>query len=198
MYLENIVFDAPDPGSLGRQWEQAVAGERLTDEPEGFETRMALAEGPVLDLCFQRVADPSADPPRLHLDLAAHDPDARTDPDTGPLAAVRLESADPTRDAVLWAEITGWVAVPGRAGALRHPSGRGPVLELVPETTPKGPAKNAIHLDVRLESGEDPDEVEARIVELGGAPLAHDWGELPWRSYLDPSGNEFCVLPARG
>jgi hypothetical protein len=22
-------------------------------------------------------------------------------------------------------------------------------------------------------------------------------GELPWRLYADPSGNEFCVLPAR-
>jgi len=43
----------------------------------------------------------------------------------------------------------------------------------------------------------DPDVVEAGIAERGGTRLHHpEWGELPWRSYTDPSGNEFCVLPA--
>jgi hypothetical protein len=82
--------------------------------------------------------------------------------------------------------------------SLRHPSLRGPLLELCPEPAPKGTAKNRLHLDVRLETGEDPDEVEARIAERGGRrELYPEWGELPWRSYTDPSGNEFCVLPAR-
>ncbi len=56
MYLENLVFDAVDPQRLGRFWEAAVGGERLTDEPEGYETRLTVEGGPVLDLCFQRVA----------------------------------------------------------------------------------------------------------------------------------------------
>jgi hypothetical protein len=31
----------------------------------------------------------------------------------------------------------------------------------------------------------------------GASRLDHDWGELPWTSLTDPSGNEFCLLPAR-
>ena len=71
-----------------------------------------------------------------------------------------------------------------------------PLLELCPEPAPKGTAKNRLHLDVRLETGDDPDGVAAGIAERGGRELHPEWGELPWRSYADPSGNEFCVLPA--
>ena len=50
MYLENLVFDALDPQLVGRFWEGVVGGERLTDEPAGFETRLTVEGGPVLDL----------------------------------------------------------------------------------------------------------------------------------------------------
>ena len=70
MYLENIVFDAVEPQRLGRFWEAVVGGETLTDEPDIFETSMIIEGGPVLDLCFPRVAEPSTEPPRLHLDLS--------------------------------------------------------------------------------------------------------------------------------
>ncbi|GAA1770536.1 VOC family protein [Nocardioides hankookensis] len=117
--------------------------------------------------------------------------------DTGPIAALPLDSADPDWDAAFWSWLTGWTEVVGPAPrSLRHPSLRGPLLELCPEPAPKGATKNRLHLDVRLESGEDPDEVEAAIVEHGGSRLHTNWGDLPWRSYLDPSGNEFCALPA--
>ncbi len=79
---------------------------------------------------------------------------------------------------------------------LRHPSLRGPVLEICPERAAKPATKNRRHLDVRLEIGDDPDDVAARISERGGRELHPGWGELPWRHYADPSGNEFCVLPA--
>ena len=237
MYLENLVTDAVDPQRLGRFWETAVGGERLTDEHAGFETRLAIDGGPVLDLCFQRVPEPMTQPPRLHVDLlgdadqaqvverlvglgARHldigqgdvpwvvlaDPegnpfcvmeDREVYADTGPLEALPLDSADPDRDAEFWSWLTGWTQFPGVAPrSLRHPSMRGPLLELCPEAAPKGTTKNRLHLDVRLETGEDADEVEARIAELGGDRLDADWGTLPWRSYTDPSGNEFCVLPA--
>jgi hypothetical protein len=81
--------------------------------------------------------------------------------------------------------------------SLRHLSLRGPLLELCPETAPKATTKNRLHLDIRLETGDDPDGVEARIAEGGGRELHPEWGELPWRLYQDPSGNEFCVLPER-
>jgi hypothetical protein len=80
--------------------------------------------------------------------------------------------------------------------SLRHPSLRGPLLELCPEPAAKGTAKNRLHLDVRLEAGDDADDVAARITERGGRELHPGWGDLPWRHYADPSGNEFCVLPA--
>ena len=85
--------------------------------------------------------------------------------------------------------------MPGTVGALRHPSGRGPVLALVPESAPKGATKNRRHLDLRLEPGDD--TVAAGLVARGGHELLTDWGELPWRSYTDPSGNELCLLPSR-
>ena len=237
MYLENIVFDALDPQRLGRFWEAALGTERLTDEVEGYETRLTIEGGPVLDLCFQRVPDPPSEPLRLHLDLlggrhqaseverllglgARHldigqgdvpwvvlaDPEGNpfcvmeeraAYVDTGPIAALPLDSADPGRDAKLWSWLTGWQEADGVAArSLRHPSLRGPLLELCPEEAPKGTGKNRMHLDVRLEAGDDPDEIAAGIAERGGRELHFDWGDLPWRHYADTSGNEFCVLPA--
>lgn len=121
---------------------------------------------------------------------------------TGPIAALPLDVADPDRDAEFWAWLTGWQDAPGIAPrSLRHPSGRGPLLEFCPEPAPKpaGPAaKNRIHLDVRLEEGDDVEEIHEQILDLGGRVREHDWGPLPWRVYLDPSGNEFCVLGGGG
>ena len=237
MHLENVVFDAVEPQQLGRFWESALGTERLTDEHAGFETRLVVEGGPVLDLCFQRVAEPSSASPRLHLDLrggarqveeverlvvlgARHldigqgdvpwvvlaDPagnafcvmeERPAYVGNGPVAALPLDSADPERDAEFWAWLSGWVPVPDVVPrSLRHPSMLGPLLELCPESAPKGAAKNRMHLDVRLDSGDDADAVAAGIVERGGHELHPDWGDLHWRVFTDPSGNELCVLPA--
>lgn len=109
-----------------------------------------------------------------------------------PIAALPLDSSAPERDAAFWAELTGWVPVDGLAPAtLRHPSTTGPLLEFCDEPEPKQ-GKNRIHLDVRLEGLEGGEPADP--VELGARRL--DQGDLPWRVYTDPSGNEFCVLPA--
>jgi hypothetical protein len=183
VYLENIVFDATDPHTLGRFWEQALGTETLTDEPEGYETRLALPDGPVLDLCFQRVPDQPGEPQRLHLDLHGAEEQQQVvdrlvalgaghadigqgqvpwvvlaDPagnpfcvmeeraeyaGSGPLAALPLDVADPQREQDFYAWLTGWVPVEGSGLlSLRHPSGRGPLLELAREDEPKGTAKN--------------------------------------------------------
>jgi len=241
MYLENLVFDAVDPARLGRFWEEAAGGERLTDQPGVFETRLAVEGGPVFDLCFQQVPEPPSEAQRLHLDLrggvrqaevverlrglgAEHVDigqgdvpwvvlgDVEGNPfcvmeersaydGSGPIAALPLDSADPERDAGFWGWLTGWTRVEGIGlVSLRHPSLKGPLLELCPELGPKGSfeeAKNRLHLDLRLETGDDPDAVAAGIAERGGRELHPDWGDLPWRLYADPSGNELCVLPAR-
>jgi hypothetical protein len=137
------------------------------------------------------LADPEGSPFCVTQNQAAY-------ADTGILSALRLDSADPDRDAEFWCWLTGWThAVSGAPRSLRHPSRLGPFLELCPEPTRKGTSKNRLHLDVRLETGDDPDDIEAVILERGGSTLDPDWGELPWRLYADPSGNEFCVLPAR-
>ncbi len=238
MYLENLVFDAVAPRQLGRFWEAVVSGERLSDEPDGFETRLTVESGPVLDLCFQQVSERPSEPPRLQLHLAGGGRTAEeverlvglgarrvdggrgdlsrvvlADPegnpcfviedlpvyaDTGPLAALALESADPGRDAEFWSWLSGWTQVAGvEPRSLRHPSLLGPLLELSPQRGRKGATKNRLHLDLRLETGDDPDGVAASIAERGGRELHPDWGGLAWRVYADPSGNEFCVLPAR-
>ena len=238
MFLENLVIDALEPRRLGRFWEAVLGSERLTDEPDGFETRLTIEGGPVLDLCFQRVPDPPHEPPRLHPDLsggARQDDEVErllalgarhvdigqgdapwvvlADPEgnpfcvmeeraayvgTGPLAALPLDSADPDRDAEFWSWLTGWTDVAGvTPRSLRHPSLLGPLLELCPESAPKGTTKNRLHLDIRLEAADDADDVAAAIAQRGGLELHPQWGEVPWRLYADPSGNEFCVLPAR-
>ena len=239
MQLENIVFDAIDPRALGEFWERALGTETLTDEPDGFETRLTVPDGPVLDLCFQRVAEPPVEPQRLHLDLRGGEEqqsvverllalgasladigqgqvpwvvlaDPEGNPfcvmeeraaylDAGPVAALPLDVADPDRDRDFWRWLTGWVPVEGGGLlALRHRSHRGPLLELCSEVEPKGPGKNRMHLDVRLESGDDADAVAQGITARGGRELHADWGDLPWRVFADASGNEFCVLPSRG
>lgn len=238
MYLENLVFDAVDPQRLGRFWQAALGTTTLTDRPDAFETRLRTPEGPELDLCFQLVAHPSTDAPRVHLDLrGGAAPDAvvehlvglgatRQDsastgapavvlsdpeghafrvvgeqgahPDTGPLAAVTIRAADPVNEAAFWADLSGWAAGEGRPGGsaiwLRHPSGHGPVLQFLPEDEPKR-GKNQLHLDLRLEPGDEQAEVLEHALAMGATRLVHDWGDLPWIPLTDPAGNELCLLP---
>ena len=70
MYLENLVIDAVDPALVGRFWEAAIGGEHLSHAPQGYETRLAVEGGPVLDVCVQRVPQPPSEPQRLHVDLS--------------------------------------------------------------------------------------------------------------------------------
>lgn len=118
---------------------------------------------------------------------------------TGPIAAVPIDSTDPAADAEFWAWLTGWS--PGPGAALRHPSSRGMYLEFcpvpAPHPTPYATAKNRLHLDVRLEQGDDLDDVLAGVADRGGQELSPGWGELPWTVCADPSGNVFCLLPVR-
>lgn len=116
--------------------------------------------------------------------------------DTGPIAALPLDSADPQRDGRLYAALTGWVCVAGAAPvSLRHPSLRGPVLEMWPEPAPKV-RQNRTHLDVRPEPG-GPDQrglVELAL-SLGATRASEGWAQgQPWVVMRDTSGNEFCVL----
>ncbi|WP_130014838.1 VOC family protein [Serinicoccus sediminis] len=115
---------------------------------------------------------------------------------TGPVAALPLDSADPERDAELYAALTGWVPARGVGPVtLRHPSLRGPLLELCPEPGPKV-RQNRTHLDVRpTPDGPDQRGVVELALSLGASLAADDWAQgHPWTVMRDPSGNEFCVL----
>lgn len=239
VHLENVVFDASDPQALGRFWQAALGTETLTDDPGGFETRLAVPDGPTLDLCFQQVPEPTVAPQRLRLDLTGGqeqqsvverlvalgaiaastgqdqmpwvvlaDPEGNPfrvlEPragyvDAGPVAALQLDVADPVREQDFWMWLTGWAPLEeGGLLGLRHPSRRGPLLELGSEQEAKGAGKNRMHLDLRLGPNDDPDEVAGEVVARGGRELHPGWGDLPWRIFADPSGNEFCVLPPHG
>lgn len=115
---------------------------------------------------------------------------------TGPIAALPLDSANPERDGALYAALTGWVPVAGVAPVtLRHPSLRGPLLELCPELEPKH-GQNRLHLDVRPEAG-GPGQAEMvdLALSLGATRAEEDWAQgHSWVVLRDASGNEFCVL----
>jgi hypothetical protein len=113
--------------------------------------------------------------------------------DTGPIAALPLDSADPERDAAFWSGITGWIPVAPGATTLRHPSGVGPLLEICAEPEPSQ-GKNRLHLDVRR--GAEDDDIVERVLKWGATPLS-DPAEHPWLVFADPSGNEFCILGHR-
>lgn len=135
------------------------------------------------------LADPDGNPFCVMDERAAYQ-------DTGPIAALPLDSADPERDGQFWAAITGWVPAAGIGPVtLRHASLRGPLLELCHEPEPKA-RQNRTHLDVRPEPG-GPDQAELveLALSLGATRATDDWAQgHPWVVLRDPSGNEFCVL----
>ncbi|QGN57082.1 VOC family protein [Nostocoides sp. HKS02] len=151
----------------------------------------ATRQGPAADGARAVVlADPEGYPFRVVGEHGAH-------PDTGPLAAVTIRGSDPVREAAFWADLSGWAAAEaGDAGpsSLRHPSGHGPVLQFQTEDEPKQ-GKNRLHLDLRLESGDEQGEVLEHALAMGATRLVHDWGDLPWIPLTDPAGNELCLLP---
>ena len=118
--------------------------------------------------------------------------------DTGPLAAVVMAAADPVALARFWAEAAAWplAGADDQLATLRHPSGRGPFLELVRSSAPKV-TKNRLHIDLAPHPGDDPEAEVARLLDLGATPADIGQGQVPWTVLADLEGNEFCVLSPR-
>ncbi|MGH3281291.1 MAG: VOC family protein [Trebonia sp.] len=119
--------------------------------------------------------------------------------DTGPVAAILTDCADPAALARFWAGAAGWPVrrTEDQLVGLRSPAGAGPYLEFLRVPDHKT-VKNRIHPDVAPYRGEDPAAEVARL-RAGGAALA-DVGqgdEVSWTVLADPEGNEFCVLSPR-
>ena len=119
--------------------------------------------------------------------------------DTGPVAAVLVDSADPVAAAGFWQQAAGWVPFgdwTDRFAALRAPQGVGPYLEFLRVPEPKT-VKDRIHLDVAPFAGEDQPAEVTRLEAAGAAAADVGQGEASWTVLADPQGNEFCVLSPR-
>ena len=119
--------------------------------------------------------------------------------DTGPVAAILTDCADPAALARFWAGAAGWPVMRSeeQLAGLRSPAGVGPYLEFL-RVPGRKTVKNRIHPDVAPYRGEDPAAEVARL-RAAGATLA-DVGQgddVSFTVLADPEGNEFCVLSPR-
>jgi hypothetical protein len=114
--------------------------------------------------------------------------------DTGPVAAVLADCADPAALGGFWQLAAGWV-ITSRAGGMVSPPGVGPYLELlrILDAGAVG-VKNRIHLDVAPRAGEDHRAAVQALREAGARPADIGQGDAPWAVLADPEDGEFCVL----
>jgi glyoxalase superfamily protein len=72
-FIYNVTFDATDPRLLGRFWSQ-VTGYAVVDERQDFVRLQAPDAQGVRQILFLRVDDPTPGKNRIHVDLAARQP----------------------------------------------------------------------------------------------------------------------------
>ncbi|MDG4804874.1 VOC family protein [Micromonospora sp. WMMD980] len=115
--------------------------------------------------------------------------------DTGPIAAVVVDCADPREMARFWGEATDWTVheVTDEHASLRSAQGVGPYLEFVRNPDPKT-GWNRVHLDVRPYPADDMAAEVARLETLGATRIELSGAHIHWTVMADPEGNEFCVL----
>ena len=118
--------------------------------------------------------------------------------DTGPVAAVVVDCAEPAAVAGFWRLATGWTPASSTTHGMsfRSPEGVGPYLELLPTTEPKV-VKNRIHLDVAPYPDEELSAAVSVLLKQGAVPADVGQGDVPWSVLADSQGNEFCVLSPR-
>jgi hypothetical protein len=115
--------------------------------------------------------------------------------DTGPIAAVAVDCADPRSMARFWGEAMDWTLheVTDDHAVLRSVKGVGPYLEFLRTPVVKT-VKNRIHLDLRPYPGDDQAAEVSRLRALGATAIDIGQGDISWAVLADPEGNEFCVL----
>ncbi|MCM4080134.1 VOC family protein [Paractinoplanes hotanensis] len=111
---------------------------------------------------------------------------------TGPIAAVVVNCADPRAQARFWGEATAWTthAANDDFASLRSAQGVGPYLEFIRTTGEPG----RVHLDLLPYRAEDQPAEIARLEALGARPADVGQGDVAWAVMADPEGNPFCVL----
>jgi predicted enzyme related to lactoylglutathione lyase len=115
--------------------------------------------------------------------------------ETGPIASVVVDCADPAAMARFWGAATDWTvrSVSGDTAVLRSAAGVGPYLQFARVPEPKS-GWNRVHLDVRPYPGDDPQAEAARLLALGATAVDLGRSQVPWTVLADPEGNEFCLL----
>jgi predicted enzyme related to lactoylglutathione lyase len=114
---------------------------------------------------------------------------------TGPIASVVVDCADPRAMARFWGSAMDWSvhSVTDDEAVLRSAAGVGPYLRFVRVPEPKT-GWNRVHLDVRPYPGDDPQAEAARLRALGATAVDLGPDPVPWTVLADPEGNEFCLL----
>ncbi|OEJ97004.1 VOC family protein [Streptomyces thermolilacinus] len=115
--------------------------------------------------------------------------------DTGPVAAVVVDCADPRAMARFWGDAVDWALheVTDDRAVLRSAQGVGPYLEFL-RTPGVKTVPDRVHLDLLPYAGDDKAAEVARLRGLGATALDVGQGEVPWTCLADPEGHEFCVL----
>ncbi len=118
--------------------------------------------------------------------------------DTGPIAAVVVDCADPREMARFWSGATDWTLheVADDHASLRSAQGVGPYLEFVRTPDAKS-GWNRVHIDVAPYRGDDVEAEKARLRALGATDPDVDQSAITWTILADPEDNEFCLLSPR-
>lgn len=117
--------------------------------------------------------------------------------ETGPIASVIVDCADPAAMARFWGQATDWTVhkVTEHSAVLRSATGVGPYLQFL-RTPDVKTGWNRVHLDLRPYPGDDYEAEAARLQALGATAV--DLGDsIHWKVLADPEGNEFCLLTPR-
>ncbi|MEU0280533.1 VOC family protein [Streptomyces sp. NPDC006195] len=115
--------------------------------------------------------------------------------DTGPIARVVVDCADPRAMARFWDEVMDWTLheVTDDHVVWRSAKGVGPYLEFRRAPDVKT-VPDRVHLDLVPDPGDDKAAEVARLGALGATDLDVGQGDVPWTCLVDPEGHEFCVL----
>ncbi|MEU6389732.1 VOC family protein [Streptomyces sp. NPDC046939] len=114
--------------------------------------------------------------------------------DTGPIAAIVIDCADPRAMAAFWDAATDWTLheVDDDHARLRSAKGVGPYIEFLRTGAKSVPDR--VHIDLLPYAGDDQEAEVARLRELGATDLDLGQGDVSWKCLTDPEGHEFCVL----
>jgi predicted enzyme related to lactoylglutathione lyase len=117
--------------------------------------------------------------------------------ESGAIAAIVVDCADPAPLAAFWSAATGWTVVESEPdyAALRDPREpeRGPFLEFS-RVADRGTGPSPVSLGFESYWAHQHDADVARLLELGARLVRRHDGAVSYSVLADPEGNEFRVL----